>query len=63
MPTITTAYGAFLSVWGIAVSLISGSDSITSYAPTIAGVPLIISGVMANKNPEKKALLLALFSL
>ena len=56
MPTITTTYGAFLSVWGIAVSLISGSESITSYAPTIAGIPLLISGVMANKMPEKKAL-------
>ena len=55
-PTITTVYGAFLALWGIVVSLISDSDSITSYAPTIAGVPLLISGVLANKIPEKRKL-------
>lgn len=56
IPSITMGYGAFLALWGIVVSLISESDSISSYAPTAAGVPLLVSGILANKIPEKRKL-------
>lgn len=56
IPTITTAYGGFLILWGIVVSLLSDSNSITSYAPSMAGIPLLISGIMATKVPEKRKL-------
>ncbi len=56
IPTITTAYGGFLILWGIVVSIISDSNSITSYAPSMAGIPLLISGIMATKIPEKRKL-------
>ena len=56
IPMITIGYGAFLALWGIVTSLISGSDSITSYAPTIAGIPLLITGILATKIPEKRKL-------
>ena len=56
IPTITTGYGAFLALWGIIISQISGSDSMTSYAPTFAGIPLLITGILATRIPEKRKL-------
>lgn len=56
IPTITTGYGAFLALWGIVISQISGSDSITSYAPTFAGIPLLVTGILATRIPEKRKL-------
>ena len=35
---------------------ISGSDSITSYAPTFAGIPLLVTGILATRIPEKRKL-------
>lgn len=56
IPTITTAYGAFLVLWGIVISQISDSSSITSYFPSMLGAPLLISGILANSMPEKRKL-------
>ena len=56
IPTVTTGYGAFLALWGIVISQISGSDSITSYAPTFAGIPLLVTGILATRIPEKRKL-------
>ena len=56
IPTITTAYGAFLVLWGIIISQISDSSSITSYFPSMLGAPLLVSGVLANAIPEKRKL-------
>ena len=35
-------YGLFLILWGIVISLISGSNSFTSYIPSILGFPIFI---------------------
>jgi|TARA_B100000161_G_scaffold52772_1_gene34522 hypothetical protein len=56
IPNITTGYGAFLIAWGVVISQISSSDSITSYFPSLLGIPLLVSGVLANKIPEKRKL-------
>lgn len=56
IPNITTGYGAFLVVWGVVISLVSGSESITSFFPSLLGLPLLLSGVLANKIPEKRKL-------
>ena len=56
IPNITTGYGAFLVVWGVVISQVSGSESITSYFPSLLGLPLLISGVLANKIPERRKL-------
>ena len=56
IPTITTGYGGFLVLWGIVITQISGSESLTSYAPSALGLPLLISGIMSNKFPEKRKL-------
>tara|TARA_B100000614_G_C14104945_1_gene308899 strand:- start:43 stop:456 length:414 start_codon:yes stop_codon:yes gene_type:complete len=49
-------YGVFLILWGIAVSFISGSSSITSYIPSILGLPLVIFSYLAMKFVSKKKL-------
>ena len=56
IPNITKGYGAFIVICGISISDISDSDSITSYFPSLLGLPLLISGVLANKIPEKRKL-------
>ena len=56
MPNLTLGYGLFLVVWGIAVSVLSASDSITSYFPSFLGAPLAVSGWLAKSNPEKRKL-------
>jgi len=56
MPRITTGVGSFLIVWGLIVSIVSESNSVTSYFPSFLGIPLLISGVMAQKVPEKRKL-------
>ena len=56
MSNLTIGYGGLLIAWGIAASLLSGSNSFTSFIPSIMGVPLLISGLMTNLQPEKKKL-------
>ena len=53
---VTIGYGAFLIAWGIAVSVLSKSNSITSFFPSMLGAPLLVSGVMTLRKPEKKKL-------
>ena len=54
LPNLTTGYGAMLVLWGIAVSILSESDSITSYFPSMLGAPILLSGILATRNPEKR---------
>lgn len=54
LPNLTTGYGAMLVLWGIAVSILSESESITSYFPSMLGAPILLSGILATRNPEKR---------
>ena len=47
-------YGLFLVIWGIIVSLISESDSFTSYIPSFLGLPILIFSYLAIKFDAKK---------
>ena len=58
MPKITLGYGLFLILWGIMVSLFSASSSITSFIPSLLGVPMCACGVIALKAPQKKKLIM-----
>ena len=46
---LTTLYGLFMVIWGIAISLISGSTSITSMI-FLYGVPLAFIGFISMIN-------------
>ena len=43
---LTTLYGLFMVIWGISISLISGSSSMTSMIPAFIGVPLALIGCL-----------------
>ena len=49
-------YGAFLILWGIIVSFVSGSSSATSYIPSFLGIPLVIFSYLTIKFASKKKL-------
>ena len=55
---LTILYGLFMVIWGISISLISGSSSITSMIPAFIGVPLAFIGFMSMIKPTfRKALM------
>ncbi len=55
---LTTLYGLFMVVWGISITLISGSSSITSMIPAFIGVPLAFIGFISMIKPTfRKALM------
>ena len=55
---LTTLYGLFMVIWGISISLISGSSSITSMIPAFIGVPLAFNGFISMIKPTfRKALM------
>ena len=53
---LSVVYGAFLIIWGIIISLISGSNSFTSFIPSFIGVPILIFSLLAIKFINKKKL-------
>ena len=55
---LTILYGLFMVIWGISISLISGSSSITSMIPALIGVPLAFIGFISMIKPTfRKALM------
>jgi len=48
LPNLTTIYGILLTLWGLIVTGISESQSISSFAPAFFGLPLLVSGEMAK---------------
>ena len=55
LENLSIYYGFFLIIWGIIVSLISKSDSLTSYIPSFLGLPILIFSYLAIKfNAQKK---------
>ena len=56
MANLTIGYGAMMIVWGLAASILFGSDSFTSYIPSVMGVLMVIPGILTNMQPEKKKL-------
>ena len=49
-------YGLFLVLWGVLISFISGSDSFTSYIPSILGLPILILSFFSIKFSSRKKL-------
>ena len=58
MENISIIYGVFLILWGTGVSYLSSSDSITSYIPSMFGVPILILAILTIMFPSKKKLLM-----
>ena len=55
---LTTLYGLFMIIWGVTISFISGSSSVTSMIPAFIGVPLAFIGFLSMIKPTlRKALM------
>tara|TARA_B100000886_G_scaffold46270_1_gene28410 strand:+ start:144 stop:560 length:417 start_codon:yes stop_codon:yes gene_type:complete len=53
---LSVVYGTFLTIWGLTISLISGSNSFTSFIPSILGILILIFSILAIKFSNKKKL-------
>ena len=56
MEHIAVYYGSFLIIWGISISFISNSSSLTSLIPSFFGLPILIFSILAIKFHQKKKL-------
>jgi len=56
MENVSIIYGIFLIIWGIAVSFISSSNSLTSFIPSIFGIPILLFSILSVKFPNRKKL-------
>ena len=56
MEKLSIIYGLFLIFWGVLISLISGSNSFTSYIPSILGLPILVFAFLSMKFANKKKL-------
>ena len=54
--TFSVFYGSFLIFWGLLVSFISGSNSLTSFIPSFIGLPILIFSNLCIKFITKKKL-------
>ena len=54
MEKLSIYYGLFLILWGVIVSFISGSGSMTSYIPSLLGIPILIFSYLSIKFVSKK---------
>ena len=57
---ISIYYGSFLILWGLLISYISNSASLTSYIPSFLGIPVLIFSLLSVKLPSKKKLFMHL---
>ena len=60
---ISIFYGIFLIIFGIFISLVSDSNSLTSYIPTFFGIPIFAFGYLSMRYPEKKKLFMHIIVL
>ena len=51
---LSILYGAFLLFWGVLISVISGSNSFTSFIPSFLGTPILIFSYLSTKFVSKK---------
>ena len=56
MESVSIIYGIFLILWGVTVSFISDSNSLTSFIPSIFGLLILLFSFLAVKLPSKKKL-------
>ena len=53
---LSVYYGIFLVLWGITISYLSESVSMTSYIPSFLGIPVLVFSLLALNFPNKKKL-------
>ena len=61
--TIACYYGLFLMIWGIIISFLSKSTSLTSYIPSYLGFFIFTFSLLSIKFPNKKKMIMHLVAL
>ena len=54
MVRLTISYGIFLILWGAGISIYAESKSFTSWIPSLIGLPIFLSGLLAFIAPNQK---------
>ena len=54
MDKVSIAYGCFLIIWALTVSILTQSTSITSWIPAFIGVPIALMGVLTMFYPSRR---------
>ena len=63
MEHLSIYYGFFLFLWGVVISLLSGSTSFTSYIPSYIGSVVVLFSYLAIKFSNKKKLFMHIVAL
>ena len=53
---LSLAYSIFLIAWGLLVSMISGSNSLTSFIPSFIGLPIFLFSLLSILFTNRKKL-------
>ena len=61
--SISVYYGVFLMAWGVIISFVAKSSSLTSYIPTFLGIIIFLLSTLSVKFPSKKKLLMHIVAL
>ena len=56
-------YGLFLILWGVIVSLVSESNSFTSFIPSLIGLPILIFSLLSIKFVSRKKFFMHIVAL
>ena len=54
MARFTVAYGCFLIIWALIVSILTNSNSFTSWIPAFIGAPIALMGILTILYPSKR---------
>ena len=63
MEHLSIYYGFFLFLWGVVISLLSGSTSFTSYIPSYIGSVVVLFSYLAIKFSNKRKLFMHIVAL
>lgn len=63
MEVVSILYGIILVSWGLVITFISGSQSVTSLIPTFLGLPILIMAASAIIIPRLKKIFMHLIVL
>ena len=56
MKDISINYGGILILWAMIVSILSNSQSVTSWIPAMLGIPICLLGFLSKRYPSKQKL-------
>ena len=54
MDRFTVAYGCFLIIWALIVSILTNSNSFTSWIPAFIGAPIALMGILTIVYPSRR---------